>query len=378
MKFVLNLYMVILWVLNPILSLIIITKFGDYKYIKIGFISLTFGLIAYTQVSTVNTTDYDIIRYYSSYNYFSNLSFQEVIKVILEKGDFLFYIIIYLISKIISNHPQMVSLIMCFCTSFTYFLLIYEMQEYNDKEQKLTLKILLCLLLLSNFPLIMNAYRSYLGFNLAILSIFKYLNNKKIFKYIYLSSIFIHWSSLLFLPLYLLLKYKCFFSFYKKIIIILFILQTFILEKIINAIGINFFTKNLTEYDILKMDLGKSFYVYLVMIIIYLLLTNRYFEKSIQIINIYMISLLIIFFNNPMLLFRLTLLVGSYSIVIYIMLIKINIKNKITRYIQSIYFIITIGYWVKNYYLGNYIFLFKLKYNLFDYIKTYINYYLSI
>ena len=185
---------------------------NSYSRISFIYICYVYAIISFTQYSTISTTDYDIIRYYSTYDIFAELNFDDAGKVILLNGDVFFYSVVYFLSKLFPSDPRILAFFFTFLTSVLLFLTIdnYVLKFSNKKRYNLSSLFfwIISFFLITSFPNLTNAYRQFFAMSLLLYGISRKELNKKYLIFLILA-ILSHWSMIVYLALYLLIgKFK--------------------------------------------------------------------------------------------------------------------------------------------------------------------------
>lgn len=173
------------------------------------YVIFVISLISFTQYSIWSTTNYDMVGYYTVYDFFSHANFSEVLFFIFKKGDIFFYFLVWVLSKIFPDDPRMLGFFMPFITSYLALLTIKNFRKKIGVKKYFT-KVdlfLWCIsfFLILSFPNYTNAYRQFLSVSLLIYAISRKALGQRFITFIILSALS-HWSSIILIILYFLFE----------------------------------------------------------------------------------------------------------------------------------------------------------------------------
>lgn len=171
------------------------------------YVIFVISLISFTQYSRWSTTNYDMVGYYTVYDFFSHANFSEVLFFIFKKGDIFFYFLVFLISKIFPNDPRMLGFIMPFLTASLAFLTIINFKKFLETKYSFyrVHVFLWCFafFFIISFPNFTNAYRQFLSIALFIYAVsLRLVGKKKLYLLMLVFSALSHWSSIIIIALY--------------------------------------------------------------------------------------------------------------------------------------------------------------------------------
>ncbi|WP_260255376.1 EpsG family protein, partial [Elizabethkingia anophelis] len=184
------------------------SEFSSISFIYIIFI---FSLIAFTQYSTPKDGDYDMVRYYTIYDILADTNWKMAIAVIFRLGDVFFYFIEFLLTRIFPRDPRIMAFFFTFVISLNnyfainYFLKFVNGRKFNYNKLYIALYFLSFFLIL-NYPNMTNAYRQFFAMSLFFLALSRKLLGKK-YIFLLILSIFSHWSMLIYLIIFILVKF---------------------------------------------------------------------------------------------------------------------------------------------------------------------------
>lgn len=198
--------------LGFLLFLYLITCFKRVTLYAFLYVPLLLAIMAFTQYTTQWSGDYDILRYYASYDTLSKADLQDAILFIGLSGDWLFYSITYLISLLWPDDPRMMSLLFCF-GSCALMLLAYrnvalslgKMDAIKDSRSNIQLLLwCVCFVSIINTPSIANIYRQYFAVSLFLVGFSRTLLSRRAWPF-YIASLLAHWSMVMYvLPILLI------------------------------------------------------------------------------------------------------------------------------------------------------------------------------
>ena len=213
--------MTIIWLISPVSSLIVIIglllnnrfNIGQLNYMTF-LISLTFGVVAYTQNGFGGTLDEtDIVRYYNYYYKISKYSLDDFVEIqLLSNPNIFFDVINFLLTRISPNNAQVFSL---FWITLIYFISSKAILKLLDLYAlAINYKTKIILLLFGIFSLLSFSYILDLVKQSASIAIFFYcivtsLEGRKIQGYfLLLIAVLIHSSTLILMPIFFLIGNK--------------------------------------------------------------------------------------------------------------------------------------------------------------------------
>lgn len=236
-------FMLIFWFYFPLLSIIFlvfsIKIFTNNKaLITLIFVllSLSMGLLAYTQDGSAGKMyDTDIERYYFTYNLFSEMTFLEFYKTRLYTTlNPLFDITNFILSKIFTSTPQVLSLFWISLSYFINFITIDLMTSFfgrNYRKKYLSFLIFTFIFIFSIFTFSADLIKQFSATSIFLLSLILKIKNRKNISIVYLTtSILIHTSVIILIPIYL------FYSYFNKMFtlknILFFLIVIFIISNL--------------------------------------------------------------------------------------------------------------------------------------------------
>lgn len=207
------------------------------------YVPLLLAVMAFTQYTTQWSGDYDILRYYASYDTLSRLSLRNAILFIGLNGDWLFYSITYLISQLWPDDPRMMSLFFCFGTCVLMILayrnIALSLGKINAiKDSRHNVQLLLwclCFVSVINTPSIANIYRQYFAVSLFLWGFSRSLIGQRAWP-LYVAALFAHWSMVMYITPVLLVRreYKLL---YGAIPLLVIIGLSGILNPVLDSVG---------------------------------------------------------------------------------------------------------------------------------------------
>lgn len=241
-----------IWAVLPVASVFLIFfliyKMDERSYnipYLLFLVSLSFGLIAYTAVSVDRGGEpTDITRYAAQFRTLAEIhTLKEFIfsAVLTDGGIYVvFQLTCLLLAKTFPTNPQVLPL---FWVAFEYFFLqmaIYELSIYRKPWEKNTFLILAITLLFgtSLFTIQVELLKQSSATALAAYAIFRYMNGKKNNGWIFLISLLIHSSVLIFLPILLFGKKQFINRYYLLILGGAFCLSLIDINKAISLIPV--------------------------------------------------------------------------------------------------------------------------------------------
>ena len=213
--------MTIVWLISPLFSLIVIIGFllntrfnlGKLNYITF-LISLTFGVVAYTQDGHGGLLyETDIVRYYNYYYKISGYTLNDFVEIqLLSNPNIFFDVINFLLTRIFPDNAQVFSL---FWITLIYFISSKALLKLLDLyELAINYKTKIILLLFGIFSLLSFSYILDLIKQSASIAIFFYcivtrLEGRKTQGYfLLLIAVLIHSSTLILVPIFFLIGKK--------------------------------------------------------------------------------------------------------------------------------------------------------------------------
>lgn len=310
--------------------------------------SYIFGVIAFSQVSTPTTSDFDIIRYYSLYDLFSNLSPREAFSVIFITGDWLFYSFEFLISCFFPNDPRFLSF---FCTFTTVLLISYSLINLKStidtsieiKDKSITgityFVFLLSFMLMVSLLNFTNVLRQYLAIATIIYLMSIYSKTNVLSRCLLsIAACLTHWSSITLLIPFFVFKYIR-----RKTIIMGILLGSFLLGFIgfpIVLSNISLLGSYLGGSEILGLDRSfQAIALFSALLLLYFILNRKdtdhlfYFISSL-IFNIF------IFSSFSSVLFRLGLIMTILITVLFTLYSMLNYQGKQIALTRTIFIIL--------------------------------------
>lgn len=362
-----------------LLFLLYVLLNNKFTFVPFVYVIFIFSLISFTQYSTFKEGYYDMVRYYSHYMIFSDLNWNSIKLILFENRDVFFYFLTFLLSKIYPDDPRMMAFLFMFLTSINNYLSWKYYLTFNSKKLNIEIsfdKIFIILwicsfFLILNFPNLTNAYRQYFALSLFFLAISRKLLGKKYILFIILS-ILTHWSMLIYLIIFLFIKYI------KNNYKIAFILGG-ILYIFINLVlpFVPFFGDKIASYtgadEILGVDkttiiINIVIQFFLLMYIVRLKITNDYLTVLLA-----LIFYTIIFITNSTIIIRHFFFVSNYILVVILfnnILLNKRLNKDLKRNLYyTIIILATLFLNIKQMYLGsfNYWFFSKQWYSMSAY-----------
>ncbi|ELR68648.1 hypothetical protein C900_00159 [Fulvivirga imtechensis AK7] len=186
---------------SPILTFPVIL-FGLIKRYKLALIllGLSFALISY-QIIPRSTSD--LAQHYKLFEAFTKMSFDEFLIYLQKRPDFLFYYSLFFFSKT-GLSPQW------FTAAITYITVNNILRVYHFQFKKSSTSVyifgIIILLLSIQWSLLFSGLRNYLAFSFVVLAIYNGIILKKRFSFWWIIlGCMIHYSSIVFIPIYWLL-----------------------------------------------------------------------------------------------------------------------------------------------------------------------------
>ncbi|UII77602.1 EpsG family protein [Flagellimonas sp. HMM57] len=161
-------------------------------------LAVLFGLVEYQIIPKIID---DLARHYDLFEDMSSMSISRFFKYLSTRPDFLFYWIMYIFSKLGFSARFFASTVVFFILS-NFFLVFHRL--FNKYSSRLFTAGLLMLLLSFQWKLLLMGLRNYWGFSFVLLAFYFYFFEKSKKGHIYLIlACFIHFSSILFVPVYI-------------------------------------------------------------------------------------------------------------------------------------------------------------------------------
>lgn len=170
------------------------------------------AVVAFTQYSTDLKGNYDVIRYYRSYLTLSECNISQAISIIGISGDYLFYIIVFLISKIFPNEPRFFAFFFSLVTGILMFMSYKDIMTYcKDKNLILPNNLnglflwiigFICIISIVNYT---NAVRQFFAFSIFLYAVSRSFLHKKFF-ILLLMSVLSHWSMAILAIIFLIVR----------------------------------------------------------------------------------------------------------------------------------------------------------------------------
>jgi hypothetical protein len=210
-KLLAHAFLLILWTISPFAALFCI--FSYLYFFKIGKMGLIWYIfLAALYPALINITkqyDSDLLTYSNLFSSFRYSSFFEVYENF--EIDYLFHFINLMLAKVSgANIPLFVG----FWTVFVYFIVMWTQIKcfewlYGGKNVPRELSLVLAYTLFAGllFGLSAHLMRSYPAYALLTLSICCWAFDKKYYFWLYIGAVLIHFSILLFLPMFLVWHY---------------------------------------------------------------------------------------------------------------------------------------------------------------------------
>jgi hypothetical protein len=164
------------------------------------------AVIAFTQYTAWNMGDYDIIRYYETYRSLAGGSLRQAFAISLLHRDVGFSMLTYFVTFLSPKDPRMFAF---FYYGVTNLLLLYTYRYYNKSVFRTRGGLILFIVgifMVINFFNSTNAYRQILASALFLVGTTRCRMNWTTFV-IFAMSLLCHWSVMMFILPYLLLKY---------------------------------------------------------------------------------------------------------------------------------------------------------------------------
>lgn len=297
---------------------------NSYSKFSFIFVSYVYAIIAFTQYSTINTTDYDIIRYYTTYHFFSDLDFKDGWQAILIHGDIFFYAIVYILSKLFPEDPRILSFFFTFVTSTLLFLSIDNFVfKYSGKRRYNLFGVVFWIFsffLISSFPNMTNVFRQFFGISIFLYGVSKKELNKR-YVIFFILAILTHWSLLVYIFLYIVIS-----KFRNNLNSVLFIIP--IISVLINLVLPNFsFTERINVYLFGEEILGIDKTILVVGLIvqvglIFILSKYKGWVGNFHILSLISLSYNLVFITNSTLAIRNFYFIGFLITLIYVVFIN--------------------------------------------------------
>lgn len=227
-----------LFLLSPFLY-IPAAFYGVYKKSNFSLVvfTITFGLLSYLYIPYISN---DRARYFEFYESFINFNFNDFIfyLTITKRADFLLHLLIYCSAKLQIS----VQFLLFGITSFTVGTLFYLFSKFVDKNEITNKNYFLCFLLILfsfSLPDLFSGIRFYFASAFVLLGFYKGINegSRKQGILLLIIATLIHFSSILFIVLYVLLlifpkKYNWYRSFFIASFVFVFIPKSFLITVI--------------------------------------------------------------------------------------------------------------------------------------------------
>lgn len=207
--------LVVFWLFFPVLGMFLgLLLFGLLRkedvpsLLLFTLIALTFGLIAYSAKSASAGDPTDIVRYTNQFSWMSSASSFSEIVVALFLSDGSFYIVFHsltlLLAKTFPNNPQVLPL---FWVSVSYLFLLFgivELTKYKEAASKGAIFFLIFLALFGTtlFPQQVELLKQATATPVFFYGIFRFINGKNKGILISFIALFIHFSVIIFFPLF--------------------------------------------------------------------------------------------------------------------------------------------------------------------------------
>ncbi|MDV3955449.1 hypothetical protein CMT74_06145 [Elizabethkingia anophelis] len=350
-----------------ILYILFKSEFSSISFIYIIFI---FSLIAFTQYSTPKLGDYDMVRYYTIYDILADTNWKMAIAVIFRLGDIFFYFIEFLLTRIFPHDPRMMAFFFTFVISLNnyfainYFLIFINGKKFSYNKLYIVLYFLSFFLIL-NYPNMTNAYRQFFAMSLFFLAISRKLLGKK-YIFLIILSIFSHWSMLIYLIIFILVK---FLKNNTKFVLIGAVIINIFINYLLPVIP--FFGEKISAYTSGEEILGIDKAAITVNILVQILLLCYIYKRRIKFYDYFsllltLLSYSIIFLTNSTIITRHFFFVTNFILVVVLFAnILYNKNREIGRVKYNIYYTIIIALTmflnIKQLYYGNFNYLFLSK-----------------
>lgn len=173
------------------------------------------SVIEFTQYTTYDTGDYDILRYYTTYDILAKSNLEHAFFLVNLTGQFSFYYIVFIISQILPDDPRWFSFFFPLISGTFLYLSYNNFSEYfkdkrildrSDKPMQVILWIFGFVFIISIINL-GNIVRQYFAFSLLIYSYSRFLIGRRYWITLVLC-FFAHWSMIIFIALFLIFKSK--------------------------------------------------------------------------------------------------------------------------------------------------------------------------
>lgn len=185
--------------------------FVSRKMTDLAFIFPIFviSVIAFTQYTTDMQGDYDILRYYMHYYVLSDCGIKDGLAYIFLLGDYFFYIIVFIISKIVPADPRFFSFFFSLLTGMIMLSSYKEIVHYCETNRKMSSCYrpinmfvwvfgFVCIISIVNYT---NIVRQFFSFSLFILAVARHMNGKHWIIFL-IFAMLSHWSMIMYAILY--------------------------------------------------------------------------------------------------------------------------------------------------------------------------------
>lgn len=298
---------------------------------------LVIATIAFTQYSTTYDGDYDIVRYYTSYNLLSQCDLLTALLVIGVLGDYFFYFIVYLLSQVFPNDPRIMGFFFAFVTGgimlIAYKNIALYAKKYDDGFRYFhTTQLLLWIIgfvFFISFTNYVNAYRQFFAMSLFLWAFSKNILHKSSL-FIFILAFLSHWSIIMYLiPFYI-------FRFQSKLFYIYFLLAFIVgilgITSMLNSTDLTL-TDNYIHGEILGVDKTLILVLLLTILILAYVLSKFDIQKRIYSLSLIFILWDFLFLRNSTLSVRLLFSISQlYTILFPLILLnnsgKMNNKYK--------------------------------------------------
>lgn len=234
------------------------------------------SIVAFTNYSDVNTGDYDINRYYTYYKFFYDCrTLPELVLLLYESRDVLFYLIVWLSTFIFPSDPRWFGFIFTFYTTLLLFFAFKNFAKslfVSDITRKCSSLLIFSLgfFFIIRFIDYTNGYRQHFAF--ALLLFFLSLNNiPKLTKYfLLLITCFVHTSNFVIVLIYYVVKHTRLYKNPKRLFAYSIIASFFCVSLLISLLGSNSY---FVGYLMGDGALGRDNKIRLIMLIVSMLFT---------------------------------------------------------------------------------------------------------
>ncbi|MFN3446373.1 MAG: EpsG family protein [Bacteroidia bacterium] len=283
--------LLMLWFFFPILSIVLLCIYASFvsqsRVFAYLLISLSFGLIAYTAKS-VGVEQTDLVRYAQAHQkmaFINNLNDLLVSQVLISGEINALYIIIsFTLAKLFPSNPQ-VLLLFWVCLSYLFILLAFhEFTKINNlKRDSYFLYLLLVVIIGIPFSQTAETIKQCVSASILFYAIMLRVNNNKFGWLFAIVSVLIHMSSLMILPVFLLMNNKSIIRFWIPILLFSFALSFFNIVELLNDFIAVFMVDGIKErgavYEEYGWELSRRYnlilFVYFIAMIIQVIVIDK-------------------------------------------------------------------------------------------------------